>query len=175
MKGFALSISLLAIFAFCFACSNGSSTTAHQKETVIEYTTFKDRPVQLVYEPARAYMVLRVGIEGNEQLLCAGDTGDFLTQFLRNEVKRLVSGEVVELGATGFTFVYDGGHPIWGPHSEMNVSNKSYQCLLFAKNAKIVGKEIRAKGTSAVEGYDGYKLWRPRPYKEAFTLTRDTP
>jgi hypothetical protein len=122
-----------------------------QKETIIEYGQFNGRPVQMVLEP-KGHIVLKVTLlsaaEGGDSL-DGGDSMDvdYAIHFLEKELARLTSTtKPVALGKSGYSFTYEGGYPIWGPHQEVS-KGVSHECLFFAENAKIIGHEIRGKGT----------------------------
>ena len=135
---------------------------------VVTYTTFDNRPVELVYEPykntGRARVTLR--IKGRDYADVAGN--DDLLLFLKQAVVVLTGsefpklmpsrpsvGKTTKLGETGYYFAYDGGYPIWGPHGSIGPDG-DYSCLFFAENATFDGKTIKASGRSDIIGYNGY-------------------
>lgn len=95
---------------------------------------------------------------GGAWLRMAGqDAADHrFTNIMAREVKRLITNRSTILGESGYEFVYEGGHPIWGPYTAMSPPPcPDYQCLFFSYKAEISGKRIIARGEEQM-GYDGY-------------------
>jgi len=133
---------------------------------VVTYTTFDERPVELVYEPYQktGRVTLRIKCRnygdavGNDGLLLflkqavIGLTG---SEFPKLMPARPSIGKTTKLGETGYYFVYDGGYPIWGPHGQIGPDG-DFECLFFAENATFDGKTIKASGRPDIIGYNGY-------------------
>jgi len=139
---------------------------------VVTYTTFDERPVELVYEPYQNTGRVTLRIRGRDY----GDTigNDTLLLFLKQAVIGLTGsefphqapakpsiGKTTKLGETGYYFVYDGGYPIWGPHGQIGPDG-DFKCLFFAENATFDGKNIRASGRPDIIGYNGYTEYNGR-------------
>jgi len=160
MKKSGLSILLLVLVAPCFACSsNVSKATAGQKEVVVEYSTFQNHPVEMVYDPNDGRVELRIRFNGSDSSLLRDDG---YLDFLKQEVLRITSAsQPVALGKSGYKFRFLGGHPIWAPYDGMYIT-QNYSCLSFAEGGSITAdKVIQARGSKEVHGYDGYALWKP--------------
>jgi len=159
MKKFALSLPLI-LFVFCLACFHSTSSVVTPLEkVVIEYATFENHPVELAFDPNDGRVELRIRYSRDDNSMYLNDAG---LEFLKNEVFRLTSTtQPVRLGASGYTFQFLGGHPIWAPYLGMYL-DYHYRCLFFAEGGSITNKSILSHGTKKAEGFNGYALWKPR-------------
>ncbi len=123
-------------------------------EVVIFYGYFEQHPVEIVINQIHEGRVT-LRLVGTWESM--GDQADAArTDFLKAEVARLKTGQVVELG-NGYAFQFEGGYPIWGPH-QMLAKDLRYDCLTFAEGGLLTDKLIRARGTPEKGAYypEGY-------------------
>lgn len=147
---------LFATGMLLLALASLSAAAPAEQDVVVTYGTLDNRPVELVYEPSTRRVILRVSLASYSD----ATNKDSVLEYLKQQVQKIARpGNSVALG-NGYRFTYTGGHPIWGPHSEHG-PGYDYSCLMFAENARLVGKEITAGGTKQVQGWDGYRLWKP--------------
>lgn len=114
------------------------STNANGEELYIKYKGFQGKTIEMIYDSSDGRLALRIPQEfgiGSEEL-----------NYLKKEVEFLTSQkEPLKLGVSGYTFIFRGGYPIWGPYSAW--SNKGhFKCLLFAEGVTVVNNEIYVYG-----------------------------
>ncbi len=152
-----LSVLFLAFMLIFVSISNRiAGETTPQKEIIIEYTTFNNQPVQIVCDKL-SRIIIRVRLPNDETM---GLDGEYL-EFLKKEVLKIAQpGKKTPLN-NGYTFIYTGGCPIWGPHTLFAGKDGHFSGLMFAENATISedGKQIIASGTEKPPTYNGYELW----------------
>lgn len=114
--------------------------TTDLSENILPYATYNGSPVE-IYK-AGGKLAVRVALSE----YWSGDEQDSALNFLTNEVERLTTGQLVELGATGYTFQFTDGNPIWGPYTSIDCNKGSYSCLQFAENVTWENRQICADG-----------------------------
>ena len=121
-------------------------------EIVIKYDEIGGHPVEFVLDKGRSQVILRIRL-GKDDVRY-----DRYLNFLKFEVERFVgTGQLTEIGKTGNFFQFGSGYPIWGPFSVL-FRDGDLRCLVFARNAYMVGSVIYASGESQVFGYYPYVL-----------------
>ncbi len=126
-------------------------------ETVIEYATYKGRPVQLAIGTDFS-ATLRVKFP--HSISPPLGEGDDALNFLKGEVEYLISqNKPIKLGNSGLSLVFNKGFPEWGPHALLS-RDGSYQCLAFARKARFGNG-----GTISVEGLSETEIPPYYPYR----------
>jgi hypothetical protein len=119
-------------------------------ETVITYQAPSGQFFQIVDASAQRRVVLRI----EQKTFKERETN---LNILKAEVERLTSAGKTVLGNSGATFVYQGGFPIWGPHSTHSPEGH-YDCLYFAEKSLFspASRVLMARGEDKRVGYHQY-------------------
>jgi hypothetical protein len=152
--------------------NSGPTKIGISGKIVVTYTTFDNRPVELVYEPYQNVGRVTLRIKGRDYRDTIGNNN--LLVFMEQAVIVLTGsefpklmpakpgvGKTTKLGETGYYFMYEGGYPIWAPHSTFGPDG-NYSCLFFAENATFNGETIKASGRPDIIGYNGYAEYKGR-------------
>jgi hypothetical protein len=153
------SVFVLVITSLCCVAAASSQTLSYQTEAVFDYGTFNGHDVQLVLMPKENKMLLRVVLP-NAGALSPRNTDEAL-DYLKREVLRITSTtRQIPLDHNGNSFVWEGGHPLWAPYSQVS-PDVSFMCLAFGRNGKFLPHKIQAGGFPSSGYYNGYKEWHP--------------
>ena len=127
-----------------------NSVTNFDEHLVITFTTFQDRPVQIVYDSIMNDVAIRVLTKFNY---------DDELAFLKKAVLDLVATNApVKLGTTGYSIQFGEGQPSWAPHDEFLESQGTYTAITFSNYAHLTNGLIYAKGQPREPGYYPKKL-----------------
>jgi hypothetical protein len=152
-------VSVFALFGIVgiSGCSKAKVETAPVYDGfVAAYSTFEGDLVELVYDGSRRVELrIHLGSGNYDQIFLDGSA----MQFLKGEAMRLAkTPQGVKLGNTGYSFVFTGGYPLWGPYGAWECKKGHFVCLVFAERAVMRGKTIYARGTKEKEKYYPYHI-----------------
>jgi hypothetical protein len=120
-----------------FAIGNFVAVAKDSDELVINYMTVqRNKPVDVVFDKETGRISLR--IPGGIQSLDDEKNG---INFLKKQVEYIASKkEHIIILADGYTLIYKGGYPFWGPYYE-GVAEGEFAYLLFSERVKVDEKK----------------------------------
>lgn len=126
-------------------------------EITFEYGQYKEHSVQVILQQD-GRLTLSVWLPENEAL---GPSGDDPLNFLKKEVEKIYASRDGVLIRSGMLLRFEGGYPIWGPHTSL-VRSGGYKRLLFGERATIRDRTLLVWGSATRPPFYPYILVAPR-------------
>jgi hypothetical protein len=133
-----------------------SITSTDSTTLTIQYAEYRGFPVELYSEFNKISIRIVLSERYNPEIMDSKEALDFL----KTEVERLTTGDVVPLGKSGYAFQMTSGRPIWGPYTTLSQQG-DYKCIQFAEKGRLDGTVLYAIGrTDPVGEHEFYPYYK---------------